>query len=128
MLSTLLSVIPDIFLAQSLFRRHFFGRMLFLRLHSIIFVLPVFVVIMGLLTVYGRMGWISQFCQWLGMRCQFNFYGLKGILLAHMFFNLPLASRMLLQALESISVEQRQLSAQLGMNHGSFFVLLNGHI
>ncbi|MFV0255863.1 thiamine/thiamine pyrophosphate ABC transporter permease ThiP [Candidatus Liberibacter solanacearum] len=124
LLSTLLSVIPAIFLAQSLFRRHFLGRMLFLRLHSMIFVLPVFVVIMGLLTVYGRMGWIAQFCQWLGMRCQFNFYGLKGILLAHMFFNLPLASRMLLQALESISVEQRQLSAQLGMNQWQFFRLV----
>ena len=43
-------------------------------------------------------------------------YGLQGILLAHLFFNLPLATRLLLQALENIPVEQRQLAAQLGMN------------
>ncbi|STG52760.1 thiamine ABC transport system, permease protein [Escherichia coli] len=33
----------------------------------------------------------------------------------HVFFNLPMASRLLLQALENIPGEQRQLAAQLGM-------------
>ncbi|ACT57033.2 thiamine/thiamine pyrophosphate ABC transporter permease ThiP [Candidatus Liberibacter asiaticus] len=121
LLSTLLSVIPSIFLAKSLFRRHFPGRILFLRLHTMIFVLPVFVVIMGVFTVYGRTGWIAQLCQWLGIVYQFNLYGIKGILLVHVFFNMPLAIRMLLQALDSISIEQRQLALQLGMNPWYFF-------
>ncbi|CAK8744010.1 hypothetical protein SODG_007138 [Sodalis praecaptivus] len=51
-------------------------------------------------------------------------YGLSGILLAHVFFNLPLATRLLLQAFESIPVEQRQLAAQLGMSAGPFFRLV----
>lgn len=121
LLSTVLSVIPAIFLAKALFRRHFPGRILFLRLCSMTLVLPVLVAIFGLLTVYGRVGWIAQFCQWLGINYQFTPYGLKGILLAHVFFNLPLAMRMLLLALENIAVEQRQLAAQLGMNQWQHF-------
>ncbi|MEG8099298.1 thiamine/thiamine pyrophosphate ABC transporter permease ThiP [Candidatus Liberibacter brunswickensis] len=119
--STLLSVIPAIFIAKSIFRRHFLGRMLLLRLYSMIFVLPVLVVIMGLFTVYGRMGWIAKLFRLLGIDYEFNIYGFRGILLAHMFFNMPLAIRMLLQSLESIPVEQRQLAAQLSMNQWNFF-------
>ncbi len=124
LLSTLLSVIPGIFLAKALFRRHFKGRTLFLRLCSMTLVLPVLVSIFGLLTVYGRMGWIAQVCQWLGINYQFSPYGLKGILLAHIFFNLPLASQMLLLSLESIAVEQRQLAVQLGMNRWQNFRII----
>lgn len=121
LLSTLLSVIPAIFLSKSLFRRNFPGRILLLRLCSIIVVLPVFVIILGILTVYGRMGWISQFCQFLKINYQFSPYGIKGILLTHIFLNLPLATRILLLAFENIAVEQRQLSAQLGMNQWQHF-------
>ncbi|MDT9587407.1 MAG: thiamine/thiamine pyrophosphate ABC transporter permease ThiP [Candidatus Arsenophonus melophagi] len=124
LLSTLLSVIPAIFLAQSLFRRKFKGRILFLRLCSMTMVLPVLVAILGLLTVHGRFGWIAQSCQWLGIDYQFTPYGLKGIVLAHIFFNLPFAIRMLLLALESIAVEQRQLAAQLDMNTWQHFCIL----
>ncbi|VEA39886.1 ABC transporter integral membrane protein [Salmonella enterica subsp. enterica] len=46
---------------------------------------------------------------------------MQGILLAHVFFNLPMASRLLLQSLESIPGEQRQLAAQLGMRGWHFF-------
>ncbi|WMY94792.1 MAG: thiamine/thiamine pyrophosphate ABC transporter permease ThiP [Arsenophonus sp.] len=119
-LSTLLSVMPAIFIAKSLFRRHFPCRTLFLHLCSIIFALPVLVAIFGLLTIYGRMGWIAQFFKWLEIDYQFTPYGLKGILLAHIFFNLPLAINMFLQTLENIPIEQRQIAAQLGMTHWQY--------
>ncbi|MFP3014419.1 MAG: thiamine/thiamine pyrophosphate ABC transporter permease ThiP [Arsenophonus sp.] len=123
-LSTLLSVIPSIFLAKSLFRLHFPGRILFLRLCSVILVLPSLVIILGILTVYGRMGWIAQFFQLLGINYKFTIYGIKGIILTHIFFNIPLSTRMLLLALENIAVEQRQLAAQLGMNQLQHFYIL----
>jgi thiamine transport system permease protein len=47
--------------------------------------------------------------------------GLQGILLAHVFFNMPMATRLFLQALENIPGEQRQIAAQLGMRGWSFF-------
>ncbi|MBU9851916.1 thiamine/thiamine pyrophosphate ABC transporter permease ThiP [Rahnella aceris] len=116
LLSALCSVLPAILLARTLFRRRFPGRQLLLRLCAMTLVLPVLVAVFGILSVYGRQGWLAQICGWLGMDYRFSPYGLQGILLAHVFFNLPLATRLLLQALENIAVEQRQLAAQLGMN------------
>ncbi|CNH75240.1 thiamine transporter membrane protein [Yersinia intermedia] len=115
-LSALLSVIPAIFLARALYRRRFPGRQLMLRLCAMTLVLPVLVALFGILTVYGRQGWLAALFNWLGVDYRFSPYGLQGILLAHIFFNMPLATRLLLQSLESIAVEQRQLAAQLGMN------------
>jgi thiamine transport system permease protein len=116
LLSAICSVLPAILLARALFRRRFPGRQLLLRLCAMTLVLPVLVAVFGILSVYGRQGWLAQICGWLGVDYRFSPYGLQGILLAHVFFNLPLAARLLLQALENIAVEQRQLAAQLGMN------------
>ena len=84
-------------------------------------ILPVLVAVFGILSVYGRQGWLATLCQSLGLEWTFSPYGLQGILLAHVFFNLPMASRLLLQALENIPGEQRQLAAQLGMRGWHFF-------
>ncbi|QHM69753.1 Sulfate transport system permease protein CysW [Mixta intestinalis] len=124
LLSALLSVIPAIPLARALWRRRFPGRRLLLRLCAMTLVLPVLVAVFGLLSVYGREGWLAQLCALLGIEYHFSPYGLQGILLAHVFFNLPLATRLLMQALENIPGEQRQLAAQLGMEGGYFFRLV----
>ncbi|KGT89579.1 thiamine/thiamine pyrophosphate ABC transporter permease ThiP [Enterobacter cancerogenus] len=124
LLSALLSVLPSILLARALYRRRFPGRNLLLRLCAMTLVLPVLVAVYGLLSVYGRSGWLAQLCGLLGLNYSFSPYGLQGILLAHVFFNLPLATRMLLQALESIPGEQRQLAAQLGLRGWNLFCLV----
>lgn len=123
-LSTLLSVFPAIFLAKALARRQFIGRALLVRLFSLTLVLPVLVAVFGLISVYGQNGWLAQLCRWLGIHYRFSPYGLQGILLAHVFFNLPLACRLFLQSLEAIPLEQRRLAAQLGMNAGQRFRFL----
>ncbi|MEX3021270.1 thiamine/thiamine pyrophosphate ABC transporter permease ThiP [Kluyvera sp. STS39-E] len=120
-LSALLSVVPAIFLARTLYRRRFPGRQLLLRLCAMTLILPVLVAVFGILSVYGRQGWLAQLCVWLGWQWNFSPYGLQGILLAHVFFNMPMATRLLLQALEQIPGEQRQLAAQLGMRGYPFF-------
>lgn len=122
-LSALLSVVPAIFLARALYRRRFPGRLALLRLCAMTLILPVLVAVFGILSVYGRQGWLASLCQSLGLEWTFSPYGLQGILLAHVFFNLPMASRLLLQALENIPGEQRQLAAQLGMRGWHFFPL-----
>lgn len=58
-------------------------------------------------------GWLASLCQSLGLGGPFALRPARH-LLAHVFFNLPMASRLLLQALENIPGEQRQLAAQLG--------------
>jgi len=120
-LSALLSVVPAIFLARALYRRRFPGRLMLLRLCAMTLILPVLVAVFGILTVYGRQGWLASLCDSLGLEWGFSPYGLSGILLAHIFFNLPMATRLLLQALEQIPGEQRQLAAQLGMRGFAFF-------
>jgi len=120
-LSALLSVVPAIFLARALYRRRFPGRLLLLRLCAMTLILPVLVAVFGILSVYGRQGWLATLFHGLGLNWRFSPYGLQGILLAHVFFNLPMASRLLLQSLEQIPGEQRQLAAQLGMRGWAFF-------
>ncbi|WP_034945816.1 thiamine/thiamine pyrophosphate ABC transporter permease ThiP [Erwinia oleae] len=120
-LSALFSVLPALPLARALYRRRFPGRALLLRLCAMTLVLPVLVAVFGILSVYGRTGWLAKLCALLGIDYTFSPYGLAGILLAHIFFNLPLAARLLLQALEQIPGEQRQLAAQLGLRGWHFF-------
>ncbi|PHM39887.1 binding-protein-dependent transport system inner membrane protein [Xenorhabdus mauleonii] len=120
-LSAVLSVIPAIFLARALYRRNFPGKTLFLRLCAMTLILPVLVALFGILTVYGQTGWLATISGWLGLEYRFTPYGLQGILLAHIFFNMPMATRLLLQSLENIAVEQRQLAAQLGMSEWQHF-------
>ncbi|AXF77270.1 thiamine/thiamine pyrophosphate ABC transporter permease ThiP [Erwinia tracheiphila] len=124
LLSATLAVLPAIPLARALGRRHFWGRETLLRLCAMTLVLPVLVVIFGILSVYGRSGWLATLCSLLGVHYTFSPYGLQGILLAHVFFNLPLAARLLLQALEHIPDEQRKLAAQLGIRGWHHFRLV----
>lgn len=84
-LSALLSVIPAIFLARALYRRRFPGRLALLRLCAMTLILPVLVAVFGILSVYGRRGWLATLCQSLGLEWTFSPYGLQGILLAHVF-------------------------------------------
>ena len=59
-LSALFSVLPAIFLARALYRRRFPGRTLLLRLCAMTLILPVLVAVFGILSVYGRQGWLAS--------------------------------------------------------------------
>ena len=118
-LSTLLSVLLAIPLAVALSREPlFFGRDLLINLFSLSLVIPTIVAIVGIVSVFGQSGPINQLLQSLGLK-SFSIYGLHGILLAHVFFNMPLAARVLLQSLENIPQEQWRLAAQLGLPNSS---------
>ena len=67
LLSALISVLPAVLLARALYRRRFPGRQLLLRLCAMTLVLPVLVAVFGLLSVYGRQGWLAALCGWLGV-------------------------------------------------------------
>ncbi|WP_394249393.1 thiamine/thiamine pyrophosphate ABC transporter permease ThiP [Vibrio profundi] len=120
-LSTLLSVGFAIPVAHALSRRRFFGRELLLKLFASTLVLPVLVGVFGLLAIYGNSGWLAKGFQWFDSKLPFSIYGLNGILLAHVFFNLPYASRLLLQALDTVPAEQHKLCAHLGMSYWNKF-------
>ncbi|HEY5716152.1 MAG TPA: thiamine/thiamine pyrophosphate ABC transporter permease ThiP [Psychromonas sp.] len=123
-LSTLLSVGLAVPVAHALSRRHFFLKPLLLKLFAATLVLPVLVGVFGLLAIYGNSGLLAQLLLRVDQALPFSIYGLNGILLAHVFFNLPFAARLLLQSLQSIPVEHHKLSTHLGISHWHKFKLV----
>ena len=121
-LSTLLSVFLAIPTARAFARRDQFpGRGALLRLMGLPIVTPVIVAVLGIVAVYGESGLLNRYLEPIGLSWRGHFYGLTGILLAHVFFNLPLSIRMLLPAWERIPGENWRLAAQLGMTAGQRF-------
>lgn len=124
-LSTLLSVAPAILVARALSRHPDFpGRGLLLRLFAVPLGLPAIVAALGLLALYGRAGFLADIMSAAGAGRWPGIYGLSGILVAHVFFNLPLATRLLLAALETVPPDQWRLANQLGMRSGAVFRLI----
>ena len=124
-LSTALSVGPAIFVARALSRHpDFFGRGLLLKLFAVPLGLPAIVAALGLLALYGRAGFAADLYARAGAGQWPGIYGLSGILVAHVFFNLPLATRLLLAALETVPHDQWRLASQLGMRGGAVFRLI----
>ena len=119
-LSAVFSVALAIPVARALARRRFAGREALVILLGAPFILPVIVAVLGLLTVFGRNGWASQGLEALGLPA-LSIYGLTGVVLAHVFFNLPLATRMLLQGWQTIPAERFRLAAQLRLTPWAVF-------
>ncbi|CDM59701.1 MULTISPECIES: thiamine/thiamine pyrophosphate ABC transporter permease ThiP [Rhizobium] len=122
LLSTLLSVVFAIPVAQALARqRHFPGRIWIIRLMAVPMGLPVLIGALGLIGIWGRLGILNSLLLELGMAEPISIYGLSGILLAHVFFNMPLACRLMLAALERVPAEYWLMASGLGMRPGSIF-------
>lgn len=124
-LSTLLSAGSGILVARAFAREaNFPGRRALLGLMSLPIVLPSLVAVFGIIAIYGQNGWLARALGAAGLAAKPDIYGLGGVVLAHVFFNLPLAVRLLLPGWHSIPVETWRLSAQLGMSSWSIFRLI----
>ena len=115
-LSVMLSLLVALPVARALTRHtQFPGRALLLRLMEMSLVLPTIVAVSGIIAVYGRQGSLTDLLdRWVAGH-GWNLYGLNGILLAHVFFNAPLAARLLVQALESVPAARLRNASQLGL-------------
>lgn len=120
LLSALLSCVLAIPAARALHRQRFWGREALVTVLGAPFILPVIVAILGLLAVFGREGMLSQALMFFGLP-RIHIYGLHGILLAHVFFNLPLAIRLILQGWQDVPSERFRLAAQLGFGSMAMF-------
>ncbi|CCV11000.1 thiamine/thiamine pyrophosphate ABC transporter permease [Mesorhizobium sp. STM 4661] len=124
-LSTLLSVVPALFVARALSRHpRFFGRGFILQLFAVPLALPAIVAALGILALYGRAGYFSGILSQIGGQSWPGIYGLSGILVAHIFFNLPLSVRLFLEALGTVPADQWRLASQLGMGAAPAFRLI----
>ncbi|WP_417412981.1 thiamine/thiamine pyrophosphate ABC transporter permease [Hoeflea sp.] len=124
-LSTLLSLVFAVPLARALARRPAFpGRRWLINLFAVPLGLPPLVAALGLIEVWGRNGVANKGLSILGVETPFSIYGLSGILIAHVFFNLPLAVRLILPGLERLPPEYWKTAANLGMGGVSLFRLV----
>ncbi|WP_136658299.1 thiamine/thiamine pyrophosphate ABC transporter permease [Nitratireductor sp. XY-223] len=124
-LSTLLSVAFAIPLARALARRQaFIGRSWLIRLLAVPIGLPPIVAALGLIEIWGRQGIFNSVLLAAGLEQPVSIYGLTGILLAHVFFNLPLSARLLLAQLERVPPEQWRNAAQIGLDPWTVFRLI----
>nr|WP_298687420.1 thiamine/thiamine pyrophosphate ABC transporter permease [uncultured Dongia sp.] len=124
-LSTVISLLAAIPMTRALARQaQFPGRMLLLRLCALPMVMPTIVGIFGVVAVYGGSGYLAWAADAAGVDWQPRLYGLAGILIAHVFFNLPLAIRLLLPAFASVPAESWRLAAQLGMGSRDIFRII----
>lgn len=116
-LSATLSAVLAVPVARALARRRFRGRGLLVTLLGAPFILPVIVAIMGLIAVFGRNGALNEALRALGLP-EIGIYGWQGVILAHVFFNLPLSVRLILQGWQAIPSERFRLAASLGFAPG----------
>ncbi|WKL19641.1 thiamine/thiamine pyrophosphate ABC transporter permease ThiP [Agrobacterium tumefaciens] len=121
-LSTVLSILLGLPVALALSRRQDFpGRIWIIRLMAVPMGLPVIVGAFGIIAIWGRQGVLNTALVFAGADEPFSIYGLSGILIAHVFFNLPLAVRLMLAGLERIPGEYWRMAASLGMGPVSVF-------
>ena len=113
LLSALVSTLLAVPLARALARRRFPGRGALITLMGAPFLLPAVVAVLGLLAVFGRSGVVNDALTLLGL-APVSIFGLQGVVLAHVFLNLPLATRMILQGWQAIPAERIRLAQSLG--------------
>jgi thiamine transport system permease protein len=117
LVSAALSVALAVPLARALARRRFAGRAAVIALMGAPFLLPAIVAVLGIVAVWGRSGLAGL-----------DIYGAGGVVLAHVFFNLPLVARLLLQGWAAVPPEHLRLAAQLGAGPRAMFRLIEAPI
>ena len=125
-LSTILSLALGAGLALALARRsNFAGRGLLVAAMNVATVLPAIVVVFAVVAVFGRAGWLGNITGAVGLDLGSWLYGLSGILIAHVFFNAPIAARVFLAGLSSVTSEYWRLATHLGMKPAAVFRIID---
>jgi len=119
-LSALVSTLVAIPLARALTRRRFPGRGAMIALMGAPFLLPTVVAVVGMLAVYGRNGIVNQVLAALHLP-PVSIFGVQGVVLTNVFFNLPLATRILLNGWSAIPAERFRLAETLGLPPSATF-------
>ena len=120
LLSAAFSTLLAIPVARALARRRFPGRNALITLMGAPFLLPAVVAVLGLVAIFGRSGLFNRALELFGLP-PLSIYGLHGVVLAHVFLNLPLATRMILQGWLAIPAERIRLAQSLGFGPAETF-------
>jgi thiamine transport system permease protein len=119
-LSAGLSVVLAVPVARALARRRFPGRGILVALFGAPFILPTVVAAAAVVAIFGRSGIVNLGLRSLGLP-EVSVYGPQGVVLAHVFLNLPLAVRMMLQGWADIPAERFRLAESLSFGPSAVF-------
>lgn len=119
LLSVLLSAIIGLWLGRCLFFIKLRSLTLWLYLGSGCFVAPVILVVLGVVGAFGNHGLWARLTG-----SSWHIYGLTGILIAHLFLNIPLFCRHSYQLWQNIAPSQWQQAEQLGLTSWRCFCYL----
>ncbi|MFQ3361107.1 MAG: ABC transporter permease subunit [Alphaproteobacteria bacterium] len=122
LLSTIISVLLSIPFAlfTAKYYQHTLVRLI-LSLGWLAFVTPVIIGVFGIIKIHGVSGFISNTSVFMGGQSLNYLYGLSGIILAHIFFNMPFSARNIVYSLNNIPEETWRLSAQLNLSRWQVF-------
>ncbi|MDV3253096.1 hypothetical protein DevBK_17290 [Devosia sp. BK] len=124
--TTILSLSVGTALAWALNRLRFLGRDLVVGLFAAAIVTPGMVVAFGLLSIWGRNGWINQASETLfGFSIGNPAFGLSGILLAHVILDGAFAARILLARLDAIPQSKLKVGQSLALSARQRFRLID---
>jgi thiamine transport system permease protein len=125
-LTTVLSLLVGMALAWALNRLRFPGRDLVVGLFASAIVTPGMVVAFGLLSIWGRNGWINQASEMLfGAPLGNMAFGLGGILFAHVILDGAFAARIMLARLDAIPHNRLKTGQSLALSAWQRFVILD---
>jgi len=119
-LSALLSILVGLPGAWLLTYYNFPGKRWFRLLTYLPFILPSILVVLAMVLFYGNNGWINRgLMTLLGTdEPQVHFlYSLTGILIAHVFYNFPLAMKIIGDQWERISLKYHHAASSLGVGN-----------
>jgi thiamine transport system permease protein len=116
-LSTILSLAVGIALAWALNRLRFPGRDLLVGLFASAIVTPGLVVAYGLLSVWGRSGWLGS----LGV----PIFGLGGVVAAHIILDGAFAARILLSRLDAVPDVRLKTGQSLALSSWTRFAVID---
>ncbi len=123
--SAILAVLFGLPGAWILSRFDFPGKRIFRILSYLPFILPSILVVLGMILFFGNNGFVNQFLQWTFALEEppFQFlYSLKGILIAHVFYNFPIATKTIGDQWERLSTKYSQAALLLGANLWKVFI------
>ena len=95
------------------------GKRAFLALCLLSFVLPSLILITSLVILLGSAGWFTPY-----LPDSWSLYGLQGILLAHLFLNIPFAIRAFYFQLQALPPSAWQLARQLKLSSWQHWSIL----
>ncbi len=123
LISSLLVCILAIPISRAIFRNNFMLKGIFIKIMGLPFIFPVVSAIFSIILIFGNNGFINTILEMLGFS-KISIYGLKGIVIINIFFNLPIAVRFLLLAWNEIPSEQLKLAKSLNVKYLNYFKLI----